>query len=169
MRVDACLVAQPLVDFKVFLGLTHEALGYSPASASDAARRKMVDAERFISCLQSFTTPEVTPSLPVNLLGHITFSILVAADDRDMLDIIQVAAGMPFVKAETKARGIQIVVLTGTMTQWREAVIAGTQRGGSIQACYCKIMHIFNDMNLNVWGDCDRRGSGPMFLLEHKA
>jgi len=175
MRLHVSLIQQPAIDFGKFLGLTHEALGYSLASSADKSQRPMSDAERFLSCLNSMTNSQATAalnaSLTPDLLTHVSFSVLLAADDRDLLGILQAASGMPFVVSDTRARGIQIAVITGTLAQWRDAVICGTQRGGAIQGCFCLIHDQFNDVGLNVWKDCVRKGADKLFYLtnaEHK-
>ena len=61
-----------------------------------------------------------------SLLTHASFSVYVAADDCDMLDILQSSAGMPFVMANTMANNVKIAVITGTLAQWRDAVTSGS-------------------------------------------
>jgi len=171
MRVDAVLIQQPAVNFTTFLAVTHEALGYSPAAKSDASHRKMCDAEKFISCLESLSDKNAAHSLPPALLTHVSFSVLIAADDRDILSILEAAVGMPFVHTETTSRGIDLLVVTGTLAQWRVAVISGSRREGTVQACYCKILTLFEGTGLNVWGDCKRKPAASdsrLFYLEDK-
>lgn len=168
MRVDAVLIQQPAVDFATFLGVTHDALGYSPAGPSDASHRKMSDAEKFLSCLEALHDRTAAPGLRPALLTHVSFSVLIAADDRDVIDIVESAAGMPFVRTETKARGIDLVIVTGTLAQWRDAVISGSHKGGAVQACFCKICGLFENAGLNVWTDCTRKTNPEtrLFYLE---
>lgn len=169
MPVDAVLIQQPAIDFATFLGLTHTALGYSPASASDATRRPMSDAERFISCLEALRDPKATAGLRLNLLTHVSFSVLIAADERDVVEILECAAGMPFVGTETVRRDVRILVVTGTLAQWRDAVVTGSNAKGAAQACYCKIMGLFEAAGLNVWSDCKKKQTADprLFLLEY--
>ena len=171
MRVDAVLIQQPAIDFATFLGLTHEALGYSPAATSDASQRRLSDAERFLSCLEALHDPKAQPALRPHLLNHVSFSVLVAAEYQDAIDIVEVASSMPFVRTETRARGIDLIVITGTLAQWRDAVISGTQKGGGVQACYCKISTLFEQAGLNVWLHCTKKpdpADKRLFLLQDK-
>lgn len=171
MQADAVLIQQPAIDFTRFLGLSHQMLGYSPASASDASHKVLSDSERFLSCLAAFKDQNAPVSLPPHLLTHVSFSVLVAADDRDMLDILQYCAGMPFVVADTVVRGVQVAVITGTLAKWRDAVISGSQPGveGSVRALLNKILARFEQARLNVWADCQRKPSPDRtFLLEDK-
>lgn len=164
--IDARLINQPSIDFATFLGIANEALGYSPAGKSDASARKLSDAEKFLSCLEALHNPKAAPGLYPHLLNHVSFSVLIAADERDLLDILSAASGMSFVTTETRARGIQLCVVSGSLAQWRSAVIGGTQVRGECQALYCKILTLFEQAGLNVWKDCTKRAEGKLFLLE---
>ena len=170
MTPDAVLIQEPRIDFATFLGLSHKMLGYSPAAAADASRRELTDAERFLSCLAALKDPDAPVALSPKLLAHVFFSALIAADERDMLDILEAASGMPFVATETLARGVQVAVVTGTLSQWRDAVKSGTATKGSTRACYCKIMVLFERAGLaHVWNDFIKKPTPDrLFLLEDK-
>ena len=171
MRVDAVLIQQPAIDFATFLGLTHEALGYSPAARSDASGRQLSDAERFLSCLEALHDPHAQPALRPHLLNHVSFSVLIAAEDQDAIAIVEVASGMPWVRTETRLRGLELIVVTGTLAQWRDAVISGTNKDGNVQACYCKILTLFEQAGLNVWLHCTKKpnpANRSLFLLQDK-
>ena len=171
MQPDAILVTQPNVDFRTFLGISHKILGYSPAQQADACRRELSDAERFLSCLAALRDPQAPVGLPPSLLAHVSFSVFLAADERDMLDILQFAASMPFVMAETLARGVLAAVITGTLAQWRDAVKSGSSPTAepSVRYCFNKIYGLFNAVGLNVWGDFrSREAPDQTFYLEDK-
>lgn len=168
MQPTAVLITQPSVDFNTLIAVSHKALGYSIAAASDASRRRQHDAERFLSMLAALRDQNASVGLTPNLLCHVQFSVLIAADELDTIDILECAAGCPFVTTETLARGIQLTVISGTLAQWRDAVVAGTRRPGSVQALYCHIMGQFESHNLNPWSDFNKRWDGQLFLLEDK-
>lgn len=171
MTPECVLIQQPAVDFGTFLSLSREALGYSPADASDGTARELSDAERFLSCLAAMRDEKAAVGLAPALLNHVSFSAMIVADDRDALDIFQ-AAGMPFVVVETVKRGILLAVMTGTLAQWRDAVKTGTALNQQVntRACYCKLMVIFEQAGLgNVWQNFDRKPSTDrLFYLENK-
>ena len=83
--------------------------------------------------------------------------VLVAADERDMLDILQVASGMPFVVTDTQMRGVQLAVITGNLAQWRDAVKTGCARESefNIRACFNRLMDVFKAVGLDVWKECE--------------
>ena len=159
MQADAVLIQTPSIDFTTFLGLSHKMFGSSPASAADASRRQLSDSERFLSCLAALKDDSAPVSLPPHLLTHVSFSVLLAANERDMLDVLEYCGAMPFVAADTVARGIQAAVVTGTLAQWRDAVISGCQSSvePTVRALFDKILAVFEAARLHVWNDCERR------------
>ena len=167
MQFDAVLIQRPAIDFPTFLGLSHKMFGHSPAAAADRNRRQLHDAERFLSCLASLQDPNALVGLSPHLLAHVSFSVLLATNERDLLDVLGYCSGMPFVAADTVARGFQAAVITGTLAQWRDAVISGCQADveGSVRALFNKILSIFEAANLNVWTDCTRKPSKDNTLL----
>jgi hypothetical protein len=172
MPVEAVLITVPAIDFSTLLGLTHQALGYNIAGVADSSHRKMVDAEKFLSCLAAFKQEygEITP----NLLSHVSFSVLVIAEERDLLDILERTSSMSFVRAETTAPNVNVAVLTGTLAQWRDAVASGTQEitPPTVRTCYSKILLLFDRAGLtSVWSNFERRTAPDRsgFLLEYHA
>lgn len=159
------LIQRPQVDFAAFLGIASDALGYSPSRKADACGRKLSDTERFLICLESLIDPD-KPAQRIGLCdSHASFSVLIAADERDLLQILEIASGMHFVTTETRVRGINLTIITGTLAQWRVAVINGTRVRGECQACYCKVLQLFEQAGLNVWNDCTKKPDGKLFLL----
>ena len=129
MNPTPYLIQAPSIDFRTFIGLSHKVLGRSPAAPSDACRRELSDAERFLSCLAAMRDERAPVGLSPHLLKHVSFSAFIGADERDMLEILQLCAGMPFVAVETIVRGVQAAVVTGTLSQWRDAVVSGCSKG----------------------------------------
>lgn len=164
------LITQPAVDFKTLLVVSHQALGYSIAAASDGSRRDQHPAEKFLSCLAALRDQHAPAGLTPNLLTHVSFSVLIIADEFDTLDILECAAGMPFVTTETQSRGVQLTLASGTLAQWRDAVVTGTRKSGAVQSLYCQIMSHFEAVNLNPWSDFNKKWAtdGGLFLLENK-
>ncbi len=109
--------------------------------------------------------------LPPHLLKHVSFSAFIGADERDMLEILQLSA-MPFVVVETIARGVQAAVVTGTLDQWRDAVVSGCSRGvpSPVRCCFNKLHGLFVAAGLNVWRDYTPQGTPDQtfLLLEDK-
>ena len=171
MNPEAVLIHRPYIDFGVFIGVTHKVLGYNLASAADAIQRRVSDAERFLTCLASLRDPQATVGLPPKLLAHVSFSVLIVADDRDLIDILECAA-MPFAVADTLARGVQVAVVTGTLNQWRDAVTSGSSPDTevTVRSCFNKVYSLFCNEGLNVWTDFRTRPATDQvtFYLEDK-
>jgi hypothetical protein len=168
MTPTAVLITQPAVDFNTLLAVSHQALGYSIAASSDASRKEQHQAERFLSCLAALRDRGAPVGLSPNLLCHVSFSVLVAADELDTIEILECAAGMPFVSTETRVRGVQLTVISGTLAQWRDAVVSGTRRQGAVRELYCNIMGQFEAHNLNPWTEFNKKWHGQVFMLEDR-
>ena len=167
MMPDAVLVQVPSIDFRTFIGLGHKVLGRSPSATSDACRRELSDAERFLSCLAAMRDERAPVGLSPHLLKHVSFSAFIGADERDMLEILQLA-GMPFVVVDTIVRGVQAAVVTGTLDQWRDAVVSGCAKGipTPVRHCFNKLHGLFTAAGLNVWQDYSpRRDTDQTYLL----
>ena len=172
MNPDCVLVSAPSIDFRTFIGLSHKVLGRSPASLSDACRRELSDAERFLSCLAAMRDERAPVGLSPHLLTHVSFSAFIGADERDMLEILQLCAGMPFVAVETIVRGVQAAVVTGTLSQWKDAVVSGCAKSvpTPVRHCFNKLHGLFTAAGLNVWRDYTPRSTPDQtfLLLEDK-
>lgn len=171
MNPDCVLIQTPSIDFRTFIGLSHKVLGRSPAAQSDACRRELSDAERFLSCLAAMRDEQAPVGLSPHLLKHVSFSAFIGADERDMLEILQLAA-MPFVVVETIVRSVQAAVVTGTLSQWRDAVVSGCAKEVStpVRHCFNKLHSLFTAAGLHVWRDYTPRGAPDQtfLLLEDK-
>ncbi len=141
MNPEVLLVTTPAVNFRAFLGACLQVLGYSPARAADASPRELSEPEKFLSCLAALRDQKAPAGLAPNLLSHVSFSVFVVADERDMLDILERCAGMPFVTAETTARGVTAAVVTGTWpsgaTPWRPGPVRDAEP--SVRAGFNKV------------------------------
>lgn len=153
MHPDAVIVGAMAPDFEKFLGLTHKMLGYSIASAVDASRKQHHDLERLLAMLAAFKERDAQVTPTPDLLRFGSVAVLLAADERDILDILQ-AAGMPFVVAETVVRGVLGAYVYGTLDQWKDAVVTGTNSSLQVvRECFTKIMGLFQTIHLNLWKD----------------
>lgn len=168
MNPSVVLISVPAIDFRTFIGLSHKATGRNVASRVDASRRELSDAEKFLSCLAALRDDHAPVGLAPCLLAHVSFSALIGADDRDLLAILQCCAGLPFVAVETTVRDVQVAVVTGTLAQWRDAVVSGCGRGveSPVRHCFNQLYGLFVAAGLNVWGDFQtRQAPDRTFLL----
>lgn len=161
MQSLAILVQQPRIDFSKFLAATSEMFGYSPSANADASGKRLNDSERFLSCLASMKDQNAPVSLPPHLLSHVSFSVLIATGERDLMDVLECCSSMNFTTADTIVRSIQAVVITGTLAQWKTAILSGCSEHteSSVRYLFNQILNLFEVANLNVWGDCIKRES----------
>jgi len=167
MQAITLLIQQPDINFDKLLLTCREMLGYSPSSASDASRKRLSDSERFLSCLAAMKDQNAPVSLSPHLLSHVSFSVLVATNDRDLIDVLECCSTMSFTVVDTLARGIQASVITGTLSQWRTAVLSGCNAATepSVRFIFNQILALFEGANLNIWGDCTRTSHNDSTLL----
>jgi hypothetical protein len=166
------LISQPNIDFTTFLGLAHKVLGYSPSANVDQSRLDHSDAERFLSCLAALRDPNAPAGITPNLLAHVSYTVLMMADERDLIDILEATAGIPVVTSETLARNVMLAILTGTLAQWRDAVVSGSTRAAefNVRQTFCQIMSLFEQAGLGkVWKDYQSKPlDDNTFYLEYK-
>jgi len=156
MQASAVIVVRPAADLDTLIALSHDMLGYSLAASVDTSRLKHSDTTRFISCLAALRDQNAPAGITPNLLQFASYVLLIAADERDLIEILEATGGMPFVIAETVQRGVYEAVVAGTLGQWRDAVKSGANQHAehNVRALYCKIMTLFDAEGLSdVWKD----------------
>jgi hypothetical protein len=168
---EALLVTTPAVNFRDFLVASQKLLGHSPASAADASRRELSEPEKFLSCLAAFRdqNARVGPAPNPTFLSHLSFGVFVVAEERDMREVLECCSGMSFVIADTLGTRVLAAIITGTLAQWRDAVVAGLVREAeaSVRVGFHRIHNLFYNMNLNVWSDHDiREAADGTFFME---
>jgi hypothetical protein len=169
MPVNVALIVQPSIDFNTLLGITHEAVGRNIAAVADASPRSLSPSEKYVVSLASMKNP--TPDVTESLLSHVSFGILIIIDSHNVLDVLDVASGMSFVSVETEIPDCQLIVLTGTLAQWRDAIASGTSSSAAthVRTCYSKILLLFDQLGLSsIWKDYSWTSDRTGYYLEHK-
>ena len=137
MKPTGIIVQQTVLNTQTFLAACVEMLGYSPAKAADSQSLKEIAHD--LSCLSAFRDKGANPGVKnaKEIYELITVGVLVWADERDMPEILEVA-GMPFALTETKIRGIQAALISGTLATWCNSVLRGCSRDVPtlIRSCY---------------------------------
>lgn len=127
LKTQVVIIQKPSIDFNAFLSVASQVLGYNPAAASDKSSKKMTDSERLILCLQSMKNPEALKFRDY-FLEHINLSVMVLALEADLLEVMEICSAMPLVSTTTLRRDVGLAILTGTVRQWREAVVVGCSK-----------------------------------------
>ncbi len=143
MNPKAILILQPQFNQGIFLTLCKEMLSVSPAHLADAEGLR--GHPLLISILKEFS--EKPESDVYNLLQ---FGCLIASDERDTPLILEVVSGMQFALTETIVRGVQAIIICGTLQQWISAVIKGCRKeqATSIRYCFDTIYNCFCQQGL---------------------
>lgn len=172
MKPEAIIIGRPEVDFPAFLGVASKVLGYSPAAAGDASGKRLAEATRFLGCLAALRNEKAPAELVPKYLHHVSFSVLLVADERDMMDILECASSMAFVTAETTVRGVLMAVVTGTLAQWQGAVVSGSSLDTLpvVRFIFNRIHGLFCDEGLNAWVNFRKREAPDQitYYLEDK-
>ena len=174
MRPDVVLIQIPAVDFRVFLGVVEEATG-ADLAAKSPGRRDVSPEAKFLDCLALLRAglrgDATCREWPRHLFAHLSFSALIGAEEGDLGDVLELCTGMAYTTADTKMRGVRIAVVTGTLAQWREAVIAGCSESQptSVRHCFNCLHTLFVRRDLDVWSDYQPRAARDQtFLLSDK-
>jgi hypothetical protein len=138
--MSAALAMFSQLNTDMLLPLMRQALGRSISSAADKAN--FDPPLHHMACIASLKEPDLKPTAasikPYLNLFHAGF--VVAADERDFSEILEVA-GMPSVLVDTLQRDTKCAFITGTVAQWRDALL----RGG-VSTVSSSTRHIYNDI-----------------------
>lgn len=158
------LVTQPSLSVENMAVACSQLFNHKVVQGVDKSVRKLSDAEKFLSIIDAMRQPGAPAGLSPDLLKHVTFSVLTVALEEDMLSIMEVCNEMPTTLANTKGRGIMAAVLTGTLAQWRDAVVAGCRRSvhPEVRAGFNQIHSLFVGAGLGaVWRGYKQTNDGP--------
>ncbi len=169
MTPEVALIQQPAIDFGALLTIASQALGYSPAAAGDASPRNLSPVERYLAALAAMHDEGASVEPQPGLLDHVSYGVLLAATQADTLDLFACTAGMAHQFAETVRPDVLLSIISGTLGQWRSAMLCGTNRTPNSRAACCKIIGLFERVGLgSVWNDYTRKPVVGGFLLEDK-
>ena len=151
MNPTALIMQSSVLDNQAFLAASIEMLGYSPARKADAYHLEGMPFD--LSCLMSFKDKEASSGVKEANSVYELFSVgcLILADERDLPEILEISA-MPFALTETIARGTQSAFVSGTLRQWRSAVIKGctNEVPRYVRICYDTIYLQFRSIGLEA-------------------
>lgn len=151
MTADALLLLVPMMNTPAFLTLATEMLGYSPARAADSAGLK--NQSHLLACLAAFRDKKAPANVKASrdVYNLLHYGCLFASDDIDMPAILEVLDGMSFALTDTKVRGVQAAIATGSLRMWKTAVIRGCRADQPefIRRVYDKIYTQFCNLGLS--------------------
>jgi hypothetical protein len=123
-------------------------------------------------CIANMKNPQAKTAEDTRAYANLFHAgFIVACGDRDAAEILEVA-GMPSIMVETVERGYHALFISGSIAQWREAVLRGCQPEVSrgTREVYNGVYTKFKSLGLaglfNVKSKPSRRDE--TFLLEYK-
>jgi hypothetical protein len=112
------------LDMDALLPIARQALGRSITSAADYSGTN--PPLHHMLCVASIkdqnTRPTASSVAPYLDMFHAGFFI--ASHEEDFVEILEIAA-LPSVVADTVTRGVKVAYITGTVAQWRQAMLRG--------------------------------------------
>lgn len=172
MIPTSTFIVQPGIAFGILLKACDEVLDHKVTQGIDNTEKKLSDTERFLSILAAMRDVEAKAGLTPNLLTHVSFSVLTISSEADMMDILEACSTMGFTYAETKMRGCLVAVITGTIQQWRDAIVTGTQHSqATIRGGFNQMHDLFVQVGLyQIWSDFEQKAQddGSYTLIEYK-
>ena len=145
MKAAVVLILKSDLDLNTLLPLSRRMLGYSPAKTADGSAVQLPELVHAVACLSAFRDEDApaTVSLAATVLGLISVGFLVAADERDMVNVLDAASGMETVVTNTVERGIQAAIISGTLVQWQRSIKLTCSPQASITS---NVRHVYNLM-----------------------
>lgn len=125
------------VNLHKLLPLCRQALDRGLADTADAAGCE--PPLNHMLCIANMKTPvqaSATSVIPYMHLFHAGF--IIAVDERDCTEILELTS-MPSIVTPSIERGISVMFVSGTLTQWRDAILKGCQKETGQE-----VRHIFN-------------------------
>jgi hypothetical protein len=159
MVPQSTLVTAPSVQFGTLISICEQAMDRSVCKGVDNTSKHLSDAEKFLSILASLKDITSPVGLPPNRLTLVSFSVLTIASDLDMLDILEACSGMPFIQTETSMRGMNLSIISGTLHQWRDAVVSGSHsKQPNVRLGFNQMHNLFVGVGLGqVWNKYEQQ------------
>lgn len=159
------LVMFSAFDMETFLPLARQALGHGLSSKAD--EHAVTTELHNMMCVANLMNGG-----PADIINLYNVAYLIAADERDMSGIIQIA-GMPHVCVDSITRGVKVAIISGPLSEWQGAIRRGCSEGCELEVrkVYNKVYNDLIRRGLDgILGVADREPQGDStFLLEFKS
>ncbi len=158
MTPGVAMILNSGLDLGVLLPLTRKVLGYSIAKQADAASIPLAPIAHQLACLAGFKDEKVSPTMRggERYLDFVSVGFMVAADERDMVYILEAAMGMSCIVTDSIQRGAQAALIVGTLAQWQRAVkhACKTSSTTAVRQVYNAVYRQLSDQSLRtLFGD----------------
>lgn len=139
MKPAAALILTPRLHLDKLLPITRELLGRNLAQSADTTPIPLKSIIHQLACLAAFRNAKAAPVLSKDCVSLLSVGFVVAAEEEDMILIVEAAKGLDFIVTETQQRGVLAAIVSGTLNNWRTAIACGVKAGGNVQHCYALI------------------------------
>lgn len=172
MIPDIIPIIQPAINWHTFLHGTVAVTGESPTRLVDSYPGYLSDPARFLAAISNFNHPELHKDVLAairdsrSLLGHLSYSFLVAADCEIICEIAQRNVGLIVTSKN------EVAIMSGSLTDWRAASLEFciSESDFNIRLLFDKVVLHFEHIGLGDLWHGWRKKSMPdqTFLLEHR-
>jgi hypothetical protein len=170
MKTSAKLVGFTSLNLDALLPYAEIALDRNIAEVPDAANCD--PPLHHMLCVAAVKNPSLkaNASSTIEYLNMFSAAMLVVCEEYFTGEILECAA-MPSVLTQSKKRGIDFIILSGTLSQWRDAMLRGASpvTVPEVRSVYNQIYNQFSGIRLEpVFEFKTKPCSDSTFLLEHK-
>lgn len=154
--IKAFIIGKTQVDFQTLFSVVNQALGRSISTPLDEAKTPAKAPTGFITALMEFKSPnsKLVAALrrPGFTLLHVHYTLLVVSTP-EVISEVQQQTNLHVITERTKS-GFSVSIITGSLDQWRSAIINGLSESSEFG------LRLFLDTCLIEF---DKEGLGPMF------
>lgn len=159
MNVVVYPIIQTTIDWDLFLQLSQSCLKRDVTHSLDGKNKSVGDYPSFISALGELEIPDSDPDKvllePGALLKHLFFGFFVVAPTDD-INVIRLKSDLGIATAKLQLPGYSVAIITGTLEEWRTAVIncCIERVSSSIRLIFNEILMHFERIGLHrIWLD----------------
>ncbi len=155
MVPQAVMIGRLKIDTESLLASAKQLLGRSPSRKLDSQGKSTDTTAGYLTILAALKNEETEPNIvledPGHLLAHTFYSFLVACDKATMTELGEQTR---LAIQRVESRGICFAVVSGTLEQWRTAIINGCseQAEFNLRLLFDKILILFEGEGLGkLW------------------
>jgi hypothetical protein len=170
MTCNAIIITTPNINFDQFLSAASLVFGRNLSEKTDKVPGVSV-MERLASCLGQILNVDSPRGVHAEFLNHLYYSVFLVCPVDDLMAILSICEGMPFVAGEA-VNGHAGAFVTGGLMDWRQAITSGTslRQTDGCRECFCRLMERFESIGLGkLWdGRSKKWDAERLFYLKHE-
>lgn len=128
--VEVSLISCPVIDLDSFINKIITHTGHIVTTGIDASKLSLKHHPKFLAALgQLKAGKQIHPREVTNMGGHLSFSFLIHANPRLLLDLAEFDITLTTAKAKTG----YLALATGTLNQWQVVMAADNPVGSKVK------------------------------------